>query len=568
MADDKTIREKCEQRLTSMQGVRQPYEQDWQEIFQLTLPSRGLVQMANQRSMSQANQRRANLATRDSRGGRAARTLTNGMQAGLNSQALPWFKLTTGDRELMEYEPVKIWLAEVERMIYDLFASTNFYDASKTGYSELGTIGIEACVMLEHPKYRAVCHSLTAGEYWIATDHGLRVDTLYRKSFLTTMQMMQQFGREKVSKHVQDAYDKGNYQTLFPVIHAIEPRRDRDPDKIDVGNKPWQSVCWEEGCPEKEKLLRVSGYDSKPFWAPRWETTSNEVYSSASPGFYALPDLREMQLTARNRGRSRDLMVKPPIKAPIGMAGNKLRLDPGSVTFGSAMDLDKVAPMFELGFQTLAAIRDEHEAVRRDVDECFFADLFMAISQMEGVQPRNDLELSLRENEKYTQLGPVVDRVNVEKLEVAIDRAFSILQSLNQVPPAPKELQGRPLTIDFVSMLAQAQKAAQNTAIERAARFVGFVAGMFPDAGIKFDAEQAIDEFATGTGTPPRIIRSDQVVEEMRQQMQQQKQMEQMAAMAQPMQQGAQAAELLSRTNVGGDQSLLQQMMGGAAGAV
>lgn len=566
MVDTKTTREKCEQRLASMKSVRQPYEGDWQEIFQLTLPARGMVSMSNVKSANTA--RRANMTSRDSRGGRAARTLTNGMQAGLNSQALPWFKLTTSDRDLMEYEPVKVWFAEVERRIYDLFAGTNFYDASKTGYAELGTIGIEACVMLEHPKYRAVCHSLTAGEYWIATDEGLRTDTLYRRSFLTTTQMMQSYGREKVSKHVVDAYDKGNYQMLFPVIHAIEPRRERDPDRIDNANKPWQSVSWEEGCTDKEKLLRVSGYDSKPFWAPRWETTSNEVYSSASPGFYAMPDLREMQLTARNRGRSRDLMVKPPIKAPIGMAGNKLRLDPGSVTFGSALDLDKVGPMFELGFQTLAAIRDEHESIRRDVDECFFVDLFMAISQMEGVQPRNDLELSLRESEKYTQLGPVVDRVNVEKLEVAIDRAFNILQSLNQMPPAPKELQGKALTVDFVSMLAQAQKAAQNTAIERAARFVGFVAGLFPDAGIKFDAEQAIDEFASGTGTPPKIIRSDEVVAQMKEQMQQQQQMQQMAAMAQPAQQGAQAAELLSRTNVGGDTSMLEQMMGGVGGAV
>lgn len=568
MADTKTQREKCEQRLSSMQAVRQPYEQDWQEIFQLTLPARGLVQMRQQNTGSVNANRRANMASRDSRGGRAARTLTNGMQAGLNSQALPWFKLTTSDRDLMEYEPVKVWLAEVERSIYELFAGTNFYDASKTGYAELGTIGIEACVMLEHPQYRAVCHSLTAGEYWIATDDGLRVDTLYRRSFLTTTQMVRSYPWDRLSLHVRDAYDKSNYQTLFPVIHAIEPRRERDPDRIDTANKPWQSVCWEENSPEKEKLLRVSGYDSKPFWAPRWETTSNEVYSSSSPGFYAMPDLREMQLTARNRGRSRDLMVKPPIKAPIGMAGNKLRLDPGSVTFGSALDLDKVAPMFELGFQTLGAIRDEHEAVRRDVDECFFVDLFMAISQMEGVQPRNDLELTLRENEKYTQLGPVVDRVNVEKLEVAIDRAFTILQSLNQIPPAPPELQGRPLTVDFVSMLAQAQKAAQNTAIERAARFVGFVAGLFPDAGIKFDAEQAIDEFATGTGTPPRIIRSDEVVAKMKEDMQAQMQQQQALEAAPAARDAASAAELLSRTNVGGDTSLLQQVMGGAANAI
>ena len=69
---------------------------------------------------------------------------------------------------------------------------------------------------------------------------------------------------------------------------------------------------------------------------------------------------------------------------------------------------------------------------------------------------------------------------------------------------------------------------------------------------------------ATGTGTPPKIIRSDEIVAQMKQQMQQQQQMQQMAEMAQPMQQGAQAAELLSRTNVGGGGSMLDQMVGAA----
>jgi len=563
MVDTKTIREKCETRLASMQAVRQPFEQDWQEIFQHTLPARGLVQMSNRNANNVNTQRRANTASHDSKGARAARVLTNGMQSGLNSQAVPWFKLgVAGDPDMLEFEPVKVWMAEVERLIYKLFATTNFYDASKTGYAELGTIGAEACIMLEHSEYRAVCHALTAGEYWIATDEGLRTDTLYRRSLLTTMQMVRSYDYAKLSLTCRTAYENGNYQTLFPVIHAIERRRERDPDKTDARNKPYASIVWEEGQTDKNILLRESGYDTKPFWAPRWETTSNEVYSASSPGFYALPDLREMQLAARRRGRAMDLLVKPPMKAPIGMQGSKLRLDPGSITFGTAMDMDKVGPMFELGYQSLGAIRDEREAIRRDVDECFHVDLFMAISQMEGVQPRNDLELTLRDAEKFTQLGPVVDRVNIEKLEVAIDRAFSILQSLGQIPPAPPELQGQPLQIDFISMLAQAQRASQNTAIERAARFVGFVAGIFPDAAIKFDAEQAIDEFATGTGTPPKIIRSDEVVAQMKEQMQQQAQAAQAAQMAPAARDGAQAAELLSRTDVGNGTSMLQQLAG------
>ena len=217
---------------------------------------------------------------------------------------------------------------------------------------------------------------------------------------------------------------------------------------------------------------------------------------------------------------------------------------------------------FEAQWQSLGAIREDHEAVRRDVAECYYVDLFKAISEREGVQPMNDLETSLRNDEKYTQLGPIVDRVNVEMLEVAVQRAFVILTNTGIMPTPPRSLQGVPLIIDFVSMLAQAQRSASNSAIERMARFVGFVAGIFPDAAIKFDAEQAIDEFATGTGTPPKIVRSDEMVEKMKAEIAQQQQAAQMAQMAAPMKDMAQGAELLSRTNVGGDKSLLEQISG------
>jgi len=557
---DKTTREKAEIRLAGMKAERQPYEADWQEIFRLALPARGAF-LGDTNSTSN-KRRKANLVSRDSKPARAVRTLTNGMHTGLNSQATPWFKLRTTDADLMEYQPVKEWLQTVENRIYDYFSSTNFYDAAKVGYSELGTVGVEACVMLEHPQYVGVTHPLTAGEYWIASDSGLRIDTLYRKSTLTVAQMVEAYDWDKLSSTVRNAYDRSNYQLGVPVMHAIEPRRDRDPSKIDARHKEYRSYCWEVGQNDKNVLLKDGGYDSKPFWAPRWETTGNEVYSAASPGFYALPDMRELQLTARNRGRARDLLVKPPMKAPVGISGSPLRLDPGSITFGTALDLQQVGPMFELGYQSINTLREEVGGLREDVNECFFVDLFMAISQREGVQPLNDLETQLRESEKFTQLGPVVDRVNIEKLEVAIDRAFTILQNKGQLPPAPPELQGLPLTIQFVSMLAQAQRSAQNSAIERAARFVGFLAGIFPDAAIKFDAEQAIDEFATGTGTPPKIIRSDEIVEQMKAQMQQQQQQEQAMAAAPAMNQGAQAAELLSRTNVGGGRTALEALAG------
>lgn len=551
----KTIRELCENRLSSMKMVRKPFEPDWEEINRYASSSR--AQFLGD-SKTRLNKRRSNNTSKDSYARRAARTLAYGMQSGLSPSSMPWFKLKVTDPDLNEFQAVKEWLADVEALIYEFFADIGIYDTFKLNYRDLGNYGASVGFLLEHQEYMGASHHLDIGNYWIAEDDAGRTDTCYRDVFLTVSQMVGMFPWANLSKTTQRLWNEGKHQTLVPCIHAVERNRDRDPSKLDVGNKAYRSIFWEQGNTNKDVLLRVSGYDSKPFWGPRWETTGSDPYSDACPGFDALPDMREMQLSARRRGYAKDMMNRPPMKAAAGLAATMLRFDPGSINFAAATDLDSLAPIFQPQYQTLQAIREDHMEIRKDVAECYYVDLFRAISEREGVQPLNDLEASLRQDEKYTQLGPVVDRVNVEMLEVAVDRAYNVLENLGRIPPAPPEVQGRPLVIDFVSMLAQAQRATQNSAIERIARYVGFIAGLFPDAAIKFDAEQSIDAFASGIGAPPKIIRSDQIIEQMRNDMAEQKQMEQMAMMAQPARDAAQAAELLSRTNVTPEQNALQ----------
>lgn len=566
----KTLREKCEVRLQEMKSVRRPYEQDWDEISRLCLPARteimGSKAYGFETGSSNNRKRRANTSMYSGKGRRAARILTNGMTSGLSSPSRPWFKLETTDKDMLEFEPVKVWLDEVEGLIYGMFAGSNFYNAVKVGYAELGCFGTEAGVMLEHPSYGLVTHALTAGEYWLANDDGLIADTLYRQTNMSVAQIVDSFVKpagswEVASAAVKKAYDKGDYHQLVPVMHAIEPNRDRNPLKIDRANKQYRSIFWEAGQDKKDVLLRSGGFDDKPFFAPRWVEVGGTFVYGDGPGYDALPDLRELQLAAKRRGRAVDLMNKPPMGAPTSLTNTFLSLDPGTIAYAAASDLQMVKPLMETPYQNVAVMREEVNDHANAVMEAFNADLFMAITEMDGVQPRNEQELFMRNEEKLTQLGPIVERVNVEKLEVAIDRAFAILERTGQLPPPPKELEGKPLKVEFISLLTQAQRASQLTSIQRTAQFVGFLAGMFPGAALKFDADQAIDEFATGAGTPPKIVRTDEVVAQMRAQAAQKEQQAQMAAMMPAMQEGAQAAELLSRTNVGG-QSMLDRLAG------
>jgi hypothetical protein len=554
-----TTRERLEARLASMKELRKPFEADWQEIERLCLPTKSQILSPNA-----TLKRRANMAKQDTAGRIAGRTLVNGMATGLSSSSRPWFKLSVRDPDLAEFQPVKEWLHDTERRIYALFSSTNYYDAAKIAYAQLGHMGVGATFATEHDQYGAVYHALETGEYWISQDEGLRTNAIARRPLLTVDQAVAKFPWEKLSQQVRDAYDRGNVHQVVPFIHMVEANTGRDQRYIDVTNKPWRSVWWEEGNNDKSDnaLLRTSGYDSKPFTAPRWETTGAMVYSDLAPAFDALPDLRELELVARRAGRAMDLMVRPPIGVPGGLNQTPISLDPGSVNYFNEL-AGKIEPIIRPDPNVINAIESNRDWLTRRINQIFYADLWMAITDMEGVQPRNEQELIYRNEEKLTQLGPVVDRVNIEKLETDIDRAYTILDNNDELMPLPDELKETSLTIGFTSILAQAQLAAANTQIERAARFVGFLTGQFPDAAIKFDAEQAVDEFAANAGTSPKIIRSDDVVAEMKAQMAQQQQAEQAMQAAPAMRDGAQAAELLSRTQVGPQGvPMLDQLMG------
>jgi hypothetical protein len=233
------------------EGAREPFEPDWRNIAKFAAPNRS-------RFLEEAIKRPRSPKMLDEHGIFAFRTLTGGMTSGLSSPSTPFFGLSTSE-ELMEDYQVKEWLSAITPRMYAFLAGTNFYAAAKTGYSELGLFGTEACVMLENDVYGAVCHALTIGEYWLATSEALTVDTLYRRVPMTVRQAMM-FFKGKASKRITDlAAQKGRQNDVLQIYHAIEPRADYDGDKIDNLNMPWRSIYWDEQDDSKD-VITESGY--------------------------------------------------------------------------------------------------------------------------------------------------------------------------------------------------------------------------------------------------------------------------------------------------------------------
>lgn len=539
-----SIRQDCETRLSGMKSVRADYESEVRDIARFAQPSRSRF-LATEKNKG-GRRRQANNRLLDPHGIIAQRTLTNGMTSGLSSASTPWFTLAVAS-EFMEAEGVRAWLSDVEARMYAFLASTNFYSAAKTGYGESGLFGTEATVMVEHRLYGGVCHSLTFGEYWIALSDAMRPDTLYRLCPMTVRQAVMSFG-DKVQPWIRTAFDRSDYEKDVEIYQAIEPDT--------AGRFNYRSVYW-DASDDRDATLRVSGYTEQPFWAPRWDVAGGDVYGT-SPGMEALPALRELQLQTKRRNEAIDLMVHPEKIVPPHV---RLTGQPRSIVTGNGVLKDNIVVPYQMPYQAPEAIRAEIDKCKEQIDTLFYADLFNAITNMRGVQPRNMEEIAKRNEEKLTQLGPVIERVSTEKLMIVIDRVFSLMERGRMLPPAPPALRDAEIKVEFVSILTQMQRLVGIGQIERSVAFVGNLAGAFPEAADKIDIDQTIDEYAQRAGTPSKIIRSTADANKIREQRAQQAQQAKMMEAAPALQQGADAARLLSETDVGGA-PLLDTLLG------
>jgi len=225
------------------------------------------------------------------------------------------------------------------------------------------------------------------------------------------------------------------------------------------------------------------------------------------------------------------------------------------------------------GFQPVYTIKPEISALLEDIQEmksdvrqAMYVDLFLMLTMTDRRQITAE-EIRERHEEKLLMLGPVLERLNMELLDPAIDRTFAIMLRRGMVPPAPPEIQGQSLKIEYISILAQAQRLIATSGIERLTSFVSILAegqvkaGMPPTVMDKLNFDEAVDEYAFALGTAPQIIYSDDDVAAARESRAQEQQAQQLAAAAQPLKDAATAGKTMSETPLNGGNAL-EQVLG------
>lgn len=576
---NKQLLKKSEERSKGLHARRSPWEAGNREVARFTLRQlSGYVSgKASSGTRMDSGGVRANPAVQannglyNGRATRAHRILSNGLSSGLSSPSTPWFKFDASDPGLRTVHDVRLWLDAVTEIVRSFLHRTNAYEAMQQGYRELAWSGSEATIFAPHWNYGGVGYNLTWGSYCFGSDDGLRIDTLVRDVPMTLGNVVSMMGgkdqaKKVVSKATRNLIDNDKWEHHIPVKNLIEPNTDRVYGRIDKTNKPYRSIYWEEGAEavsDNDGILKVDGFDRRPFATPRWETQGFDPYAWG-PAFDALPDSRKLQLQEIRLQATMDYVARPPVQAPVTSRNDGLNLIPGGISFTAATDMNAGArAIWQVPPNAIQYIsQDISGRTEPAIDDAMFVPLFKAITEMPGVQPRNVEEIARRHEEQLAQLGPVTDRVQTEKLSVMVMQAFSICSDAGMIPPVPEAMDGQSLKLEFISILAQAQRTIGLASIERAVGFVGNLSATRPAVLDLVDFDETVREYWERLGVPARTLNSAEKVAADREAQAQAQQQERMAAAMPAVQQGAEAAALLANTDVNG-QSMLSSLLPG-----
>lgn len=572
-----SMRSHLEARLQQLYNWRTSWwTQNWSNLALYLLPRRSiwLTQSSGGQptpnSMNRGQQ--LNNAIKDPTGTYCVRVCSSGMMGGLASPSRPWFKMVPALKNAQIDAVGKEWMDEVEERFYTVLAGSNFYNSFAQECEDLVVYGTAPTIIYEDEADVIRMYNPANGEYYLSSGATMRVDGLFRKFVMTISQIVDFFGIDNCPEDVQKLWQaKGSSLDVERTIaHSIEPNYDLPECPRIPGNFTWREVYWLFAAGSKVPLSK-KGFIDQPFTAARWATQSNDAYGR-SPGMDVLPDVVQLQVMTVRLSEAIEKQVRPPLIADINMKNQPSSILPGHVTYVPNLSSGTgMRSIYEVNpdIQGLAGLIKQ---ISDRISKGLFNDLFLMLSADGAQQQRmTAYEVAQRIAEKMQILGPVVENIITESLKPKLKRIYGIMERKGMIPPKPDSMKSIPLDVEFVSMLALAQRATATGGLERLVALIGNMVAVYPEAKDLLNVDKFINEMNILLANPQDILHGPEEISQMRaaqqKQMQQMQQQQEVAGAVQTAGVGAKAAQVLSNTSVGSGADALGILLGTGSGS-
>lgn len=444
---------------------------------------------------------RRNVKVYDSTAVNSNVTFAAGMFNGLCDPTRKWFRTDIEDQDLKEFPPVKEFLQEVQRVYYLALARSNFYNEIHEALLDTGAFGLPCLYLERDPKKMLRFNARHISEIKIALNNQGMVDTIFREFPFTLRQAQQAWNYQP-----KDAKEKPDKE--LKLLHAVFPRSNYNPQKIDAKNKPWASHYIDMSAKEK---ISESGYEEFPYMTAHWSKSSNETYAR-SPTMGCLPEILTANQIKKTVIKAGHRQTDPVIFLPDdGFTGGKINLTPGSVNTYHAKKgqgdivIPKIAGDVSPG---VTILQDSREAIR----EALYVNFFLALLRKPNITATQTIKI---DEEVMGLLSPMIGRM-VGMFDIMFDRMQGILGRDGKLPDPPEELEDQELRIEYISPLALARQASEITSIYRTYEFAGNLTQFDPTIPDHLDHSYNLRRVAELNGMPFEGMRDIEKVEELR----------------------------------------------------
>lgn len=486
---------------------RVSWDTHWQELAEFIMPRKARVNTGTANGPPDGVHDRLY----DSTGVSSCQKLAGGCMAWITPAGGDWFLLAPDDM-VQQDEEAEEWLAKCTEVIRKMLAESNFYTEVHELY--LDRSGFGTANLYEDyntAKMRLHFRNMPVGSYVCAEDAEGMVDTVIYCKPLTARAAAQMFGENALPEKVRkDAEDPKTWGKEYQFLHAVFPRKDFKGRSPFASNFPIASV-WVER--QSKEIVSESGFLDMPYFVTRflrWEQSQTLGLMAGgsgpwgwSPGWAALPDMRQLNELEKSLDALADRQVNPPILMPEEL-DTRADLRPGGVTlYNAAMGAAGVPQTWADGGRYDVGLQRAEEK-RNRIRDHFMVGLFSMFQEMQGQghKQMTATEVSARLSEKIDQMSPTFALLSTELLTPVLTRTFSLALQHQRLPgpiprslvnqdPATGQLQLLKPKVQFNSRLAIAIEASQDQGFMRFLEFVVNIAGARPEIWDNIDWDAA-----------------------------------------------------------------------------
>lgn len=478
----------------------------------------------------------------------ALRSYVAGFLEGNTSASRQWARIRSKDLEKNQNPNNRDWLDTFTTSCMNVLSTSNFYNSAGIFYSDFGVFNTGAHY-IEQLKDGLFFHNLIPGSYYTISNALDESVVLIREYCLSVKAIVEEYGIKtksgkydwsNISDRVHTMYDNCNYTQLIDVVQIVQENEDFDPTQPVAGeNRQWLEVTYELGGSrgqyyqdgqefgtsavdpegrEKDIYLRKTYSRTKPFIVGRSAHNGNFEYGEDGPTLQSLGLIKSLNKKAIGKDQALEQMLRPAVQGPANLRKSYITtapnsyvpLDPTSLQKGGLQVINPLSP-------AISTLNADVQDLRSMVDKFYYADYLLYLSR--NPKTRTATETNAIVQEQQLIIGPNLQSLNrtynLPVLEFVMDW---VLYNDPYLPPIPKDLGGDFLRIDFVSVFAQAQRAADLPSIDRYVAMIEQVGQLNPKIWDKANVDKLADLYEDRLYLPVGLNNPQDKVDAMRQQ--------------------------------------------------